>query len=167
MADKEAVVYIVDVGESMADCHNGRLESDLDFSMRYVWDKISTTVAANRKTWTLGVVGLGTDDTNNRQYHEGLQGYESISVLQEINAISMSSLRDLRSKIRASETAGGDAISAIVVAMTMIELYTKKLKYNRRIYLVTNGEVPVDDTEDSIDGVASKLNELGIELIVL
>jgi ATP-dependent DNA helicase 2 subunit 2 len=96
-----------------------------------------------------------------------LDGYESISVLQEISAMSMSSLRDLRHKIEPSNTSGGDAVSAIVVALSMIELYTKKLKYNRRIYLVTNAEVPIDDSEESIDDVASKLTELGIELIVM
>lgn len=167
MADKEAVVYIVDVGESMADCHNGRIESDLDFSMRYIWDKISTTVAANRKTWTVGVVGLGTDETDNPPHHEGLQGYHHISILQEIGTIGMSSLRDLKNKIQPSNTSGGDAISAIVVATNMIELYTKKLKYNRKIFLVTNGDTPIDDTEESIDDVTARLNELGIELVVM
>lgn len=167
MADKEAVVYIVDVGETMADCHNGRTESDLDFSMRYVWDKISTTVAANRKTWTVGVLGLGTDETNNRQDDEGLQGYENISVLKEIGAMDMNSLRDLRAKIQPSRMSGGDPVSAIIVAANMIDLFTKKLKYNRKIFLVTNADVPIDDSEECIDGVANKLNELGIELVVI
>jgi ATP-dependent DNA helicase 2 subunit 2 len=125
MADKEATVYIIDVGETMADCHNGRTESDLDFSMRYVWDKISTTVAAGRKTWTVGVIGIGTDETNNPPHNEGLAGYGNISILQEISAISMTSVRELRNKIQPSSTSGGDAISAIVVASNMIELYTK------------------------------------------
>lgn len=167
MADKEATVYIVDVGEAMADCHNGRDESDLDWAMRYVWDKISTTVAANRKTWTVGVIGLGTNRTKNPQAEEGLEGYDHISVLQEIQAMSMSSLRDLKSRIKPSRTSGGDAFSAIVVAMSMIETYTKKLKYNRRIILVTNGEVPIEDPEDSIEDVAGRLSELGIELVVM
>lgn len=167
MADKEATVYIVDLGESMADCHSGRTESDLDWCMRYVWDKISTTLAANRKTWTVGVVGLNTDKTRNRFAEEGLDGYDSISVLQEINAMTMTSLRDLRSKIKPSHSSSGDAISAIVVALSMIETYTKKLKYNRKIFLVTNADAPIDDSEDSIDDVANKLNELGIELLVM
>ena len=167
MADKEASVYIIDLGESMADCHNGRDESDLDWSMRYVWDKISTTVAANRKTWTVGVVGLGTDETNNPQDSEGLEGYESISILQEIGPMTMTSLRDLRSKTKPSRSSGGDAISAIVVAMSMIDDFTKKLKYNRKIFLVTNSEAPMDDSEDSVDDVADKLNELNIELVVM
>jgi hypothetical protein len=44
MAQKEATVYIVDVGASMAECHGGRSESDLEWAMKYVWDKITSTV---------------------------------------------------------------------------------------------------------------------------
>lgn len=44
MAEKEATVYIVDVGKSMKQHNNGRDISDLDWAMRYVWDKITTTV---------------------------------------------------------------------------------------------------------------------------
>jgi ATP-dependent DNA helicase 2 subunit 2 len=165
MADKEATVYIVDLGESMADCHNGRNESDLDFGMRYVWDKITTTVAASRKTWTVGVVGLNTEETNNAQDREGLEGYEHISVLQDIGPMTMSSLRELRSSIQLSYSSGGDAISAIVVAVSMIEEFTKKLKYHRKIILVTNGESPIDD--DSSEEVAERLNDVNIELVVM
>lgn len=165
MADKEATVYVIDLGESMADCHNGRDESDLDFGMRYVWDKISTTVAASRKTWTLGVVGLNTEETDNEQDREGLEGYENISVLQNIGPMSMSSLRELRSSIQPSHTYSGDAISAIVVALTMIEVYTKKLKYNRRIIFVTNAESPIDD--EQAEDIANRLNDSNIELVVM
>jgi ATP-dependent DNA helicase 2 subunit 2 len=165
MADKEATVYVVDLGESMADCHNGRDESDLDFGMRYVWDKISTTVAASRKTWTLGVVGLNTDETDNAQDREGLEGYENISVLQEIGPMTMTELRDLRALVQPSHSHGGDAVSAIVVALSMIEAFTKKLKYNRKIILVTNAESPIDD--ESLEDVANRLNDSNIELIVM
>ena len=44
MADKEATVYIVDVGRSMGECHNGRSVTDLEWAMQYVWDKITHTV---------------------------------------------------------------------------------------------------------------------------
>ena len=44
MADKEATVYVVDVGRSMGRKHQSREETDLDWAMRYVWDKITTTV---------------------------------------------------------------------------------------------------------------------------
>ena len=165
MADKEATVYVVDLGESMADCHNGRDESDLDFGMRYVWDKISTTVAASRKTWTVGVVGLNTDETDNAQERDGLEGYDNISVLQEIGPMSMSSLKELRDKIKPSSSSGADAVSAIVVALSMIEVFTKKLKYKRKIILVTNAESPIDG--ESIEDVANRLDESNVELVVM
>lgn len=48
MADKEATVYIVDVGRSMGRKHHNREETDFDWAMRYVWDNITTTVCEQR-----------------------------------------------------------------------------------------------------------------------
>lgn len=163
MADKEATVYIVDVGSTMADCNNGRTESDLDWSMRYVWDKICTTVAASRKTWTVGVLGLRTDETDNPQQED--EGYENITVLQQLGPMTMASLKELQGRVKPSNTASGDAISAVVVAIDMIDGFTKKLKYKRKIILVTDGQGPID--EDDLDDISSKLNESNIELIVM
>ncbi len=165
MADKQATVYIVSLGQPMADCNNGRTESDLDWSMRYVWDKITTTMAANRKTWTIGVVGLGTDETENDQEGDGLEGYEHITVLQHIGPMNMASLRDLQEKIKSSSTSGGDAISAIIAAIAMIQKYCKKLKYERKIVLVTDGRSPIDG--DMLEDVSEKINEEKIKLVVL
>lgn len=44
MADKEATIYIVDLGASMGKVRNGRKVSDLDWAMTYVWDKVTSTV---------------------------------------------------------------------------------------------------------------------------
>ena len=44
MAEKEATVYIVDVGQSMGVCRHGRMVTDLQWSMRYVWDRVTATV---------------------------------------------------------------------------------------------------------------------------
>ncbi|KAB5570224.1 SPOC like C-terminal domain-containing protein [Coniochaeta sp. 2T2.1] len=165
MADKEATVYVIDLGHSMGEKSQGRKESNLDFGMRYVWDKISTTVAASRRTWTIGVIGLRTDETSNSLDEAGLEGYENISVLQEIGPMSMTDLRNLRGEIKVSKTKQGDAISAIVIASSMIEEFTKKLKYNRKIILVTDGKGAMD--ADSLDEVTEKLNDVGIELIVI
>ncbi|CAJ2510001.1 Uu.00g059010.m01.CDS01 [Anthostomella pinea] len=165
MADKEATVYILDLGSSMADCHNGRLESDLDWSMRYVWDKISTTVAASRKTWNVGVIGVRTDETNNPLTDEGEEGYENISVLQDLGPMTMESLRELQPRIVTSDSESGDSISAIVIAVEMIEILTKKLKYKRKIILVTDAEAPIDG--DEFDDIAKRITGCGIELTVL
>lgn len=44
MAEKEATVYIVDVGKSMDERHNGREVTDLEWAMQYIWDRITSTV---------------------------------------------------------------------------------------------------------------------------
>jgi ATP-dependent DNA helicase 2 subunit 2 len=163
MADKEATVYIVDLGSTMGKRGSGRDISNLDFTMKYVWDRISTTVAASRKTWTVGVLGLRTDKTDNSQDEE--EGYENISVLQALGPMTMTSLKDLQQHIRPNKTTNGDAISAIVVAIDMIDIFTKKLKYKRRVILVTDGLGAMD--ADDIDDISSKANESNIELIVM
>jgi ATP-dependent DNA helicase 2 subunit 2 len=45
--------------------------------MKYIWDKIATTMAANLKGGNLGVIGLRTDETNNPL---DVDGYENLSV---------------------------------------------------------------------------------------
>lgn len=166
MADKEVTVFIVDMGQTMGNCNGGRVESDLDWSMRYIWDKLCTIVAASRKTWQVGVLGLRTDDTNN-VHHEGNEdGYENISVLQPIGPMTMTSLKELRGQIRPSSTQTGDAISAIVVAINLIDnAAPQRLKYKRKIVLVTDGLGPID--EDSLDDIWARINELNIELTVV
>lgn len=163
MADKEATVFILDLGSSMAKKNNGRKESDLDWSMRYLWDKITDIVAANRKTLCVGVVGLRTDETNNKLGEE--DGYENISVLQELGPMSMSGLRELQASVRPSKTLSGDAISAIVLAVDMIDTFTKKLKWVRKIVLITDGQGGIDP--DDIPDIAKKMNGSNIQLTVL
>ncbi|KAI9757355.1 MAG: ATP-dependent DNA helicase II subunit 2 [Candelina submexicana] len=146
MADKEATVYIVDVGSSMRKKHNERDESDLDWAMHYIWDKITSTAS-----------------TSNELEEE--QNYEHITVLQPISQILMDELRNLHSAIRPSGTDAGDAISALVIAIQMINKYCKKLKYRRTVVLVTNGRGSMD--AGGIDEIAKKIKEDDIHLVVL
>src|SRR5277367_6758769 len=168
MADKQATVYIVDQGQSMGRKHNGRDESDLDYGMRYVWDKITSTLLASRTTWTVGVVGLRTDKTENLLEED--EGYDHISIMQPLGPMKMPQLRQLQESIKVNKTEIGDAISAIIVAIEMIMTFTKNpkgqpLKYSRKIVLMTNGRGPMD--ADDIDEIAKKLNEDGIQLVVV
>jgi len=47
----------------------------------------------------------------------------------------------------------------------MINLFTKKLKYRRRVFLITNATGPIDT--DGLEGIAEKIKEDNMELIVL
>lgn len=165
MADKQAFVYIVDLGSSMANCNSGRSESDLDWSMPYVWDKIASTAQASRKTWCLGVIGVRTDETNNKHHDENEVGYDNISVLKHLGPIDLPQMKELKDTLKPSNTATGDAMSAIIAAAEMINEVTKKNKYDRKIYLITDGQGPIDG--EDVDEISMRLNDLDIELVVL
>lgn len=164
MADKEASVYIVDLGSTMADCNNGRTESDLDWSMRYVWDKIASIAQSKRKTWCVGVVGLRTDETDNK-YMEGEDGYEHISMLQDLGPVALPDMKRLKTRLIPSNSISGDAMSAIIVANEMIVDFTKKNKWDRKVYLITDGQGAI--FEDHVDAIATRINEIGITLTVM
>lgn len=163
MADKEATVYIIDMGMSMSEKHNGRNVSDLDWAMTYVWEKITSTVATDRKTAQLGVIGLRTDRTENEL--DGEDSFQNISVLQNISQLLLPSLKELRQKVKVSDTADGDAISAIVIAIQMITKHCKKLKYKRKIVLVTDGRGSMD--ADDISQITEKIKSDEMELVVI
>ncbi|EOD52730.1 putative ku family dna protein [Neofusicoccum parvum UCRNP2] len=163
MADKEATVYIVDVGKSMGEKNGGRGETDLEWCMKYVWDKITTAMATGRKTLFQSVVALRSDKTENPLSEE--DGYENISVLQSLSPMYMPQLRELREKIRPSNTDEGDAISALVVAIQLIADHCKKLKYKRKIILVTNARGSIDS--DGLGEIAKKVQGENIELVIL
>ncbi|KAL9042396.1 MAG: hypothetical protein Q9214_003794, partial [Letrouitia sp. 1 TL-2023] len=163
MAEKEATVYIVDVGPSMSSKNNGRPETDFDFAMTYVWDKITSTAS----TFRLDLLGhsLTYPDTANEL--GGEESFENISVLQDISQILLKDLKQLRQRIQLSNTGNGDAISAIVIAIQMITKYCKKLKYKRKIVLVTDGRGSLDADESSISEITRKITQDGIELVIV
>lgn len=163
MAEKEATVYIVDMGRSMGEKRNKRKESDLDWAMTYVWEKITSTVATDRKTAQLGVIGLRTDRTENELDSE--ESFQNISMLQEIKQVQLPGLKELRQKVVVSDTADGDAISAIVIAIQMITKHCKKLKYKRKIVLVTDGRGSMD--ADDITQITEKIKADEVELVVI
>ncbi|KMU81909.1 Ku80 [Coccidioides immitis RMSCC 3703] len=135
MAEKEATVYIVDV-------------------------------STGRKTATVGVVGLRTDGSSNPLWEKDEEeSYAHLSVFQEIGQMLMPDIRKLRDLVKPSNTNQGDAISSIILAIDMIVRYCKRLKYKRKIVLVTDGRSTMDS--DGIDSIVSKIKEEGIELVIL
>lgn len=145
---KEATVYVLDLGSTMGDCHNGRMETDLQYAMRYVYDKMADNMSSTRTTLNTGVIGFRTDGTSNPCDSE--EGYENITVLKPLGPLTMTQFNELRDKIVPSETEAGDAISAVVVALHIIEQFTtlksgKLGAYIRNITLVTDGQGNIND----------------------
>ncbi|KAL1296994.1 hypothetical protein AAFC00_004590 [Neodothiora populina] len=163
MASKEATIFIVDVGQSTSEQRHDREQHDLDWTLEYVWDKITSIVATERKTLNVGVIGLRTDETQNELDTE--DGYEHITVLKPLGQCLMSDIRQLKDQLKPSNTESGDALSALAIAIQMISSFCKALKYERRIVLVTNGRGLMDT--DDIEEIAGKIANDNIELTVL
>ena len=163
MTDKEATVFIIDIGKSMGERHGGRKGSDLEWAMVYIWDKMTTIVALERKTTFQAVLGLKSNRTSNQL--QSVDGYGNIETMQELKALQRTDLKDLQTRIKPSNTDHGDALDAVVVAIDLITKHCKKLKYKRKIVLVTNGTGHIDS--DQASDIAEKLKEDEIELVVL
>lgn len=97
----------------------------------------------------------------------------------------MSDLRKLGDDIKPSSTNKGDgnsvqhsfwllhptysshytAISAIILAIQMIITHCKKLKYKRKIVLITNGRGRM--SSENLEDITKKIKEDNIELVIL
>lgn len=169
MASKEATVFVLDLGATMGSTNESRNEIDLDWGMRYVWDKITTIMSASRSTLSVGVLGFRTDETLNA-LADSSEEYENIVVLKPLGQMTMAALKDLQTKIHPNGTNKGDAVSAIVVAERMINEFTqlksgKPGKFRRKIIVLTDGKGDIAD--DGNEEIAKQLNESDIDLVVM
>lgn len=164
MADKQATVYVVDLGASMGASNAGRPGTDLDYALEYLWDRITTTVSNGRKTDTIAVVGFRTDGSDNSLVQND-ENYANISVLNPMSQFLMPQIRGLKKLLEPSTTHEGDGVSALVVAIDIIEKYCKKLKYIRNIVFLTNGTGGFDF--DGINDIIEQIKEHKINLTVL
>ncbi|KAF2249509.1 SPOC domain-like protein [Trematosphaeria pertusa] len=172
MAQKEATVYILDLGETMGEKRHGREKNDLEWALEYVWDKITTTVATGRKTALMSVVGFRTDGTDLSGVMEEEEGYEHITVFSELKQYLLPDIRSLEENLKPSATGEGDLISALAVAIQLIDRATtgktgNPLKFDRRIIIVTDGRGYMDTGD--LEAITSKVRDYDppIEVVLL
>ena len=163
MADKEAIVFVIDVGASMARVRAPRTESDLSYALRYVYARLGDMAASGRKTLCAGVVAFRSAATDNPMASE--EGYGNIAVLLPLGPVGLEKLQKLKGDFAKEGSERGDAVSAVVVAVDAIEGFTKKQKWTRRVCLVTDGEGAMD-FEDEVE-IVKKMNGSGIAMNVL
>ncbi|QIW95599.1 hypothetical protein AMS68_001117 [Peltaster fructicola] len=164
MAAKEATIYIVDVGATMQERGANRTESNFNWAMNYVWDKLTTTIATGRKTLLSGVIALRSEQTKNELCDDG-EHYQHIAVLHELQMLQMPAFRDLQADLVAGSEQDGDIVDSLIIAIHMITKTCKKLAYIKRIILVTDARAIM--ATDDLGEVARKLSDEQIELIVL
>ncbi|KAG5366551.1 ATP-dependent DNA helicase II subunit 2 [Yarrowia sp. B02] len=137
--------------------------SDLNWGLQYIYSEISNRILSGRKTDVVGVVGVHTDTTRNMFEEE--PDFEHIDIISPIQQFNLDTLLEAKKELVTNSGVQGDLISGIVVAIQMIKLYTKALKYVRNIVVLTNGQgtMKLDDDGEII----KQINENGIVLKVM
>lgn len=163
MAEKEASVFMIDLGQSMSRKNHSREQSDLDYSLQYVWDKITNIIYLGRKGLVVGVMGFRTDTTKNDMQQE--DGYENINVIQTIQNMEMQQLKRLPDQLVPSRTDSGDALSAVILGVDMLMKHCRHLKFIKKLFLITNATGSLD--ADDIEQTAAQIKQNDIQLTVL
>lgn len=112
----------------------------------------------------IGLVLVGTKKTKNHLAEEYEGEYQNISIVQNIEPVSLQLFQRVESL--QNESGQGDIVDAIVVATDMIHERTGTKKYARRIFLVTDAGSPIHFQNDISDIVKSiKARDISINVI--
>ena len=130
----------------MRERNTERPQTDLDWALEYFWYKIGLKVFSERKTDQVGVVAYHSDNTDNPLDKDS--AYANMAVICPIQQILMPQIREMKRKLVVSSTNEGDVISAIVLAIHMLQLYCKHLKYIKNIILLTDGRARLDPSQN-------------------
>jgi len=109
------------------------------------------------------MVLIGTVETDN-ELHDQLGGYENVTVTQHLSKPTLEFLRYI-DKIQPTPQ-NGDWIDGLVVASQMIDKHCGKKKYNKRIFLITDGQSKVGNPSD-LKQIAESLKAAEIKLNVI
>ncbi|CAJ0761445.1 21496_t:CDS:10 [Entrophospora sp. SA101] len=144
MADKKATVYIIDVSPTMwhVKRDDGRTALELAKQALLRLLEAKAHVMAGLKSDLTSLIVCGADETDNDLYN-GSEAYKNISVLYPISQPLISILRTVNDKLTRGNVQA-DALNAITLASNMINQHCRQLKYTKKIYLLTDGESPMN-----------------------
>ncbi|KAK9459428.1 SPOC like C-terminal domain-containing protein [Lipomyces oligophaga] len=166
MADKQATIFVLDLANSMGkvDIANEFNKSDLDFALEYVFDKIGTKIIGARKTDFVGVIGVSTPETDNVMANE--LDYAHISTLLPLKQVLLPDFRMLQQRLLPSKPGNeGDLVSALLIALFLIEQHCQKLKYIKQITLLSNCEYATNFLE--MDQIVKRIADLEVSVVIM
>ncbi|CAH2351821.1 hypothetical protein CLIB1423_04S06722 [[Candida] railenensis] len=176
MADKEITTFVVDISSSMGVSSSpaSRELSDLDLGLKYLFDVASAKAIRGRKTDFISVIAVHSPETENPySSDDSFQNIEIVS--KRIAPISYVDLKNIHSKLQPnpvpnseySENQLGDVFEGLVLAVSLLK-DTSKLKFNRNIVLITNGESSITSFDSQLAGpTLSAMEKLSINLLVI
>ena len=157
MAGKEGIFVILDVGKSMKEKYQDTEETRLNFGIESIRQLIRTKLLFNVKRDQIGIILVGRegDEAENISIHSELD-FPNIEMLDQLNSIEAEDDEDK-----------GDIFLAIDFAIDeFIAKYGKK-KYEKKIFLITDGEALSHYSKSKIEELASRINENDVKVNII
>ncbi|XP_019526576.3 X-ray repair cross-complementing protein 5 [Aedes albopictus] len=163
--NKEGCMIILDVGKDTL-TKSGKNDQTFFERAKSCVSKIVQRKIFSKPQDEVGLVLMGTDDTNN-QLNVEYGGYHHISEAFELNPSNWQMLRVLEKQVHASKV-NGDWFDALVVAMNFLKVGAQAKKFaSLKIILVSALSVSSNLDEDQMDSVVRKLTDMPCELNVI
>lgn len=163
MAGKEAIVIILDVGESMSKLDTGTAETSLDKAKTAVRLMVQQKLLFTKQD-EIGLVLFNSNNTNNSLAEEDPGSYEHIEVGWAIQKPNLDFLEAIESVN--VQRGKADLFDAILVASGALDVRVGKKKFLKRILLITDAAEPLADL-DQLDQIAAGMNDLDVRLNVI
>ncbi|KAI8897119.1 SPOC like C-terminal domain-containing protein [Globomyces pollinis-pini] len=172
MASKEATVFVVDVGESMSS------SGDKAKALTILSNIIQKKIIAGRKGDHVGLLLVGTNESNNRLFSTPEEGYGNIteyfySQSQDSDILQMPSLEFYKELENIpSNSSNGDMLDGIIVAIQMLQQHCvsastgKPLKFAKKIYLFTDAKSDIEKDDESTNSTIAQLDMNDIKVVL-
>ncbi|KAG0330003.1 ATP-dependent DNA helicase II subunit 2 [Podila humilis] len=167
MASKEATVYILDVGPTLKAKREGAGVSRLEETKSVLLRLLANKVHMNRKTVYVSVVLVGSNRTNNDLAtvdEDGSADYQFVDVIQGLDLATLDLMKGVQNDIEYGDTMG-DCMDGLIVAVDMITKFCKRLKYEKKIYLLTDACAEINP--DGVEAIQESLKDENVQLNVI
>jgi len=157
MAGKEGIFVILDVGKSMKEKYQDTEETRLNFGIESIRQLIRTKLLFNVKRDQIGIILVGRegDEAENISIHSELD-FPNIEMLDQLNSIEAEDDEDK-----------GDIFLAIDFAIDeFIAKYGKK-KFDKKIFLITDGESLSKFSKSKIEELAERINDNNVKVNII
>ena len=157
MAGKEGTFVILDVGKSMKKKYLDTNETRLNFGIESIRQLIRQKLLFNTKKDQIGIILMGKEgeQAENLNIHSELD-FPSIDLLNILNTIEAEDSED-----------NGDIFLSIDFAIDEFIAKYKKLKWNKKIFLITDGESKSKMSKRQIEELAERINDNDVKINII
>ena len=157
MAGKEGIFVILDVGKSMKKKYLDTDQTRLNFGIESIRQLIRQKLLFNIKRDQIGIILMGRDG----------EEAENLNIYSELDFPSIELIDQLNSIEAEDEEDNGDIFLSLDFAIDEFIAKYKKLKWAKKIFLITDGESKCKMKKQQIEELAERINDNDIKVNII